>query len=283
VIDRDYIMKYSLPAKEKSLKEAQVKQGHLLAKARKTLGPAAAQKREALAKMRHDQGKAVRRLERLRKDRAGLTLRSPVDGVVYHGKFEKGRWTLSDALEGKLVPRGTVSPDEVLMTVVSPRPVVVHLAIDEKDVHLFKPGARGTARALFNPERKLPARVVRVGPVPSAPGKYDAVVALDLGPKDEALMPGMAVSVKFMPYSKKDALLVPAKAVHEEDDRYVVHVAKKNGKPETREVTPGKTEDGQTEILSGLREGEEILVERPGPKALKKVEGPEPKKTGGAD
>jgi HlyD family secretion protein len=283
LLDRDYLMKYTLPNREKLLKEAQIKQGQQLEKARKTLGPTADQKREALAKMRHDQGKTVRRLERLHKDHAALTLRSPSDGLVYHGKFEKGRWALSDALESKLVPRGTVSPDEVLLTVVNPRPVVVHLTIDEKDVHLLKQGAVGTAKVLFSPDRKLPARVIKLATVPTTPGKYDAVVALDLGPKDDPLMPGMACSVKFVPYSKKDALVVPAKAVHEEDDRYVVHVARKNGKPETREVTPGKTEDGQTEILSGLREGEEIFVERPGPKASKKAEGPAEEKTGGVD
>jgi HlyD family secretion protein len=283
LLDRDYLMKYTLPNREKLLKEAQIKQGQQLEKARKTLGPTAAQKRESLAKMRHDQAKGARRLEKLQKDREAMTLRAPIDGVVYHGKFHKGNWTLSDALASKLAPHGTVTPDEVLLTVVNPRPVVVHLTIDEKDVHLLKPGAMGTAKVLFNPDRKLPARVTKLATVPTTPGKYDAVVALDLGPKDEPLMPGMACSVKFVPYSKKDALVVPSKAVHEEDDKYVVHVARKNGKPETREVTPGRTEGEQTEVLSGLREGEEILVERPGPKGSKKVQGPAPEKEGGVD
>jgi multidrug resistance efflux pump len=99
-----------LPNKERELKEAQVKQGQLLDKARKTLGPTAAQKRSSLAKMRHDQEKLAQRLEKLSKDRAAMTIRAPIDGVVYHGKFHKGRWTLSSTLEGKLAPTGPSPP-----------------------------------------------------------------------------------------------------------------------------------------------------------------------------
>jgi multidrug efflux pump subunit AcrA (membrane-fusion protein) len=280
LLRRDYFVKYTLPNREKTLKEDQAKHEQQLEKARKTLGPTIIQKRTSLAKMRHDQEKLTHRLEKFRKDRAAMAVRSPRDGILFHGKFHKGQWTLGSTLESKLAPRGTVMSDEVLLTVVSPRPVVVRLTIDEKDVHLFKPGAKGTAKVLFNPDRKLPARVSKLATVPTAPGKYEAVVALDLGGGEEGLMPGMACAIKFVPYAKKDALVVPAKAVHEEDDRYIVHVARKGGKPETRAVTPGRTEGDKTEILTGLREGEEVLVDRPDPKASKKDSEDE---NGGAD
>ncbi len=283
LLGRDYVLKYTLPSKEKLLKEAQVKQEQQLDKAQKTLGPTTVQKRATLAKMRHDQEKNAQRLEKFHKDRAAMTIRAPIDGVVYHGKFHKGRWTLADALESKLAPHGTVNPDEVFLTVVAPRPAVVYLTIDEKDVYLLKLGAKGTAKVLFDPDRKLSARVTKLATVPSTPGKYDAVVALDLGAGDDRLMPGMGCSVKFVPYSKKDALVVPSKAVHEEDDKYVVYLARTDGKPQTREVTPGRSEGGQTEILAGLREGEEIFLERPGPKGSKKGQGAAPAKEEGGD
>jgi multidrug efflux pump subunit AcrA (membrane-fusion protein) len=282
VLNHDYTLKFTLPNKATLLKEAQIKQEQLLDKARKTHAPLAAQKRASLVKLRHDQEKNALRLERLHADRAALTVRSPIDGVVYHGKFHQGNWTLSDVLASKLIPRGIVAPDEVFLTVVNPRPVVVHLTIDEKDVHLLKPGTKGTAKLLVSPDRKVPARVSKLAAVPTAPGKYAAVVALDLGPDDAQLMPGMACAVKFVPYSRKDALAVPSRAVHEEDDRYVVYVAQKGGKPQAREVTPGRTDGDNTEILSGLREGEEILLERPGAKGSKMGPGSAPEsKEGG--
>jgi HlyD family secretion protein len=260
-IDRDYVLKISLPRKEKDLRLGLVQSGLKLEKAKNTLAPEEAEKREALAKLRHDRDKNLTRLQLLRKDREGLTILAPMDGIVYHGKFQRGQWSLTDSQEGKLFPEGTVSPDEVFLTVVKPRPLRVRLTVEEKEVHLLKVGLAGKAKVPFDPDRKLIARVVAVEPVPVAPGKYEARVALDLAGKGPELVPGMGCSITFVPYAKKDALVVPAKAVTEEDDKHFVTVVHKDGKKERREVTPGRTQGGQTEILSGLREGEEVLPE----------------------
>src|SRR5262249_14105894 len=161
--------------------------------------------------------------------RDALTVHSPIDGVVFHGKFHKGQWSRS-ALDSKLVPNENVPADEVFLTVVKARPLLVHVTVDEKDVYLVKPGLKGTARLPFNPDRKLPARVTKVAAVPAAPGKFDAQLALDLGPDDANLAPGMACTVKFVPYSKKDAITVPTESIQEEDDKSFVYVAGRDNK-----------------------------------------------------
>ena len=94
---------------------------------------------------------------------------------------------------------------------------------------------------------------------------------LDPGQADD-LMPGMACTVKFVPYAKKDAVVVPAAAVFEEDDKNFVEVMK-DGKREHRSVTVGRTNDGHTEILQGLHAGDEILLERSTEKKLSPVAG----------
>jgi multidrug efflux pump subunit AcrA (membrane-fusion protein) len=259
-IDRDYVFKVTLPRREKGLREGLVKQDLQLEKARNTLAPQAAQKREALAKMRHDREKNRDRLAKLRVEREAMTVRAPVDGIVYHGKFHKGQWTLSGAQGGKLAVDGTVIPGEVFLTVVKARPLAVRLQVEEKDVHLLKPGLKGKAKVLFDPDRKLAARVTKVTPVPAGPGKYEALVSLDAGNGTD-LVPGMGCAVRFVPYAKKDAIAVPAGCVVEEDDRHFVTVVNRSGKKERRDVTPGRTYGGRTEILSGLREGEEVLLE----------------------
>jgi RND family efflux transporter MFP subunit len=279
ILERDRTMKYTLPNKEKSLKEMQVKQEQSLEKARKTLAPMTAQKRATLAKTRHDLEKNAARLEKLRQDREAMTLRAPLDGIVFHGKFHNGRWALSDAQQGKLVPNGTVMPDEVLLTVVKPRPLVVHLTVEEKDVHLLKQGAKATAKVLADPGCRVTPRMTNLTPWPTSPGKYETVVALETN--NDHLLPGMGCEVKFVPYSKKTALLVPTTAVHEEDDRYFVLLVQKDGKAEERTVHPGRDDNGQMEILSGLNEGDEILLERPGAVGSKKGPATEKKEGGG--
>jgi multidrug efflux pump subunit AcrA (membrane-fusion protein) len=259
-IERSYVLKVTLPRRDRDLRDGLVKQTQLLEKARNTLAPQAVQKRESLARMRHDRAKLLTRLETLRGERDALTVRAPIDGIVYHGKFHKGQWSLSGGEESKLAVDGTVSPGDVFLTVVKARPLAVRLTVGEKDVYLLKPGLEGKAKVLYNPDRKLTARVTGVSPIPVVPGKYEAVVSLDAVGDGPELMPGMGCSVKFVPYSRKDALAVPAGAVEEEDDRHFVTVFHKGGKKEKREVTTGRSHGGQTEILTGLRVGEEVLL-----------------------
>jgi HlyD family secretion protein len=275
LVERDHMLKSILPNREVLLKENQIKQELSLEKARKTLGLMATQRQVALVKMRLDRDKAAGRLEKILKDRTAMSVHSPIEGIVYHGKFHKGRWTASDSLDGKLIPNGTVYPDEVFLTVVKPRPIIVHLAIDEKDVHLLKPGLQGTAKALVNPDRKLTAQVTKLSSLPTTPGKFEAVVVLGVEAADANLMPGMACSVKFVPYSNKDALTVPTKTIHEEDDKFVVYLPGKDGKHDKREVTPGRADAEHTEIRAGLQEGDEVLLDRPGPKTSEKNQVPE--------
>lgn len=56
------------------------------------------------------------------------------------------------------------------------------------------------------------------------------------------------------------ALVVPAKAIIRDGGATTVYV-KTAGKPEQRTVTAGNTVDGQVEILSGLRESEEVAAD----------------------
>ena len=263
LIERDYFMKFALPNREKSLRDDQVKADLSLERSRKTLEPTLIQKKAALAQMLHNREKNTVRLEKLRKDRAAMTISSPMDGIVYHGKFQKGQWT---GAGNRLIPDSTVSPEDIFMTVVKPRPVVLHVTIDEKDIYLIKVGLQGKAKLPFNPDRKLPAKVAKLSSLPATPGKFEAMVALELEQADADLMPGMACSVKFIPYSKAEAVAVPANCIHEEEDRFIVYMASDSGKEEKRAVTPGRTDGQNTEILAGLQEGEEIFLERPTPK-----------------
>lgn len=263
-LELDYVLKTTLPRRDTVLREGVAKQVLALEKAKTTLAPALRQKEESLAKMRFERDRLAAGLELLQIDRATMTIEAPADGVVYYGKFEAGHWDHSSTLAGKLVEGGTIMPDDVFMSVVKARPLLVRLAIEEKDVHLVKPGLEGKARMVFHPDVKLPARVTKLSAVPTAPGKFEAVVALVIDDRAD-LVPGMACTVRFVPYAKKEAFVVPASTVVEDDDQHFVEVCE-GGKCVRRTVTAGRSHDGQIEILEGLRAGEEIRLEPDGGK-----------------
>jgi multidrug efflux pump subunit AcrA (membrane-fusion protein) len=259
-IERDYTLKVTLPRQEKLLTDKVTLTALALEKAKRTLAPQIYEKEQTLLKLRFDRDKIADQIQRLDKDRLAMTIKSPQAGIVYYGKFNQGKWTAAAEMAGKLVPEGTISPDQVLMTVVDSRPLLLRVLIDENDVHLLKPATAGKAKVPFRPDLKIPAKVDKVSSLPSEPGKYQALLFLDLPADAAKLMPGMACSVKFVPYAKKDALLIPKKAVFEEEERSFVWVLA-DGKKEKRAVEPGQSNSDYTEILDGLKENETILAD----------------------
>jgi multidrug resistance efflux pump len=264
-LDRDHTLKVELPRREISLNENAVKQALALDKARATLPLTLNQKRLSLDKLKYERAKNEDRLAKLKKDREMLTVKAPCDGIVYYGKCTRGSWSTAGTMAAKLQRGGLLAPAEVILTIVQPRPLFVRATVDEKDLHWIRPEVKGKAVPTPYPDLKLPAKVVQASAVPITPGNFEARLAVDVGVDAKEIMPGMACIVKLLPY-EHEALTVPASAVFAEDfdeDKHYVYLPGKDGKPEKWSVTVGHTANGKTEIKDGLREGDEILQEKP--------------------
>jgi len=270
-LHRDQTLKVDLPRQEERTREGAVKHSIDLEKARATLPLSLSQKRLALAKLKHDLAKGAERLADLRHDGDAMTVHAPADGLVYFGRCERGHWTSAGAVSSKLHKGGTILPDEVFMTIVAPRPLDVRASVDEKDLAALtqRPELKGLVTSTLAPARRLPARISSIVPVPHEAGKFEAVIAVEVGEDLALLKPGMACTIKFVPYRKDDALTVPSAAVFEDDSEdalvHYVYLAKaeKNARFPKRRVTTGKTAQGKTEIIAGLAEGDEILTAKP--------------------
>ena len=260
---RDQVLKVDLPRQEEALRDGAVKQGLNLEKSRQTLPLSVSQKRLALAKQKTEFDRAEEKLKSMLADRAAMTVKAPADGVVYYGKFGKGQWSATALSVEKLHAGGSLAADEVFLTVVTPQPLVLNTAVEEKDLALFHTGLKGKATLTAFPDLKLPAELVELETVPQTPGSFRAKVAIKLGAGTEAVKPGMACTVKFVPFHK-EALNVPAGAVFSDDaEGHYVYLHSGKGKPTKRPVKVGKTVGGKTEVLSGLKEGDEILTAKP--------------------
>ncbi len=76
---------------------------------------------------------------------------------------------------------------------------------------------------------------------------------------------GMACSVELKVYDKEKAITVPASAVFDDDgeaDHEYVFVVTDKGHSK-RPVKTGRSKGDNTEIVDGLKDGEEILLSRP--------------------
>jgi HlyD family secretion protein len=267
---RDQTLTIDLPRQEQQVRETAVKSTIDLEKARSLLPLNLNQKRVALAKLRHDHVKSAEKLADLRRDRDMFTVHAPADGLVYYGRCERGQWSPA-AIAPKLRKGGIIAPDEVFITVVAPGLLDIRAIVDEKDVSaLMRPKElKGLVTPTFDPDRRLPARLASVLPVPHAAGKFEALVAVDINAHDTAIKPGMNCTVRLVTYRKKNALTVPTTAVFEDDSAdvltYYVYLAKPqaNGNFVKHPVKTGKTVGGKTEIVDGLAAGDEILGSAP--------------------
>jgi multidrug efflux pump subunit AcrA (membrane-fusion protein) len=265
-LERDFTLKTDLPRRQQNLSENAVKQGLSLERAKATLPLTLNQKRLALDKLKYDRGKAEERLAKLKEDRKMMTIKAPADGIVYYGKCSRGTWGTAAMMASKLQRGGIVMPSEVILTIVQPRPLFIRAVVEEKDVHWVRPDLKGKAVPVPYPDLKLAAKVGSVSAIPITPGNFEARIDVDAGVDSAAIMPGMACTVKLLPYVKADALTVPATAVFTDDldeDKHFVYLPGKEGKPEKRFVTVGHTSEGKTEIKGGLQEGDEVLQEKP--------------------
>jgi membrane fusion protein (multidrug efflux system) len=76
---------------------------------------------------------------------------------------------------------------------------------------------------------------------------------------DEALKPGMFLSVALEVSTRDDAVVVPEEAVVSEGLRHVVYPVK-DSKVERRVITIGQRQGGKVEVVDGLKAGETIVV-----------------------
>jgi membrane fusion protein (multidrug efflux system) len=207
------------------------------------------------------------------------TVRAPIAGRI-------GR-ALVDV--GNLV--GESGQDTVLAHLVQVDPIHVDFAPTERD---RLDVLRGAAAGRLPADREgVPVEIILGDGTPYPhPGKIDyvdpiieptrgtvAVRALVPNP-DAALKPGEFVRVVVVFPDVTDAVLVPQRAVVDQQGGTSVLVVKADDSVEARSVALGASHDGMQQVTSGLASGERVIVDgvqkaRPGQKVVAREAGAE--------
>ena len=267
-IEHEDQLKRDIPRNDERIEET-TKRVNIGAERTRVVIPATLEKQRLdLEKLRVTRARSEDRLTKLQADREAMTVKAPIDGVVYYGSCDRGKWSAST---GEELKRGaTVNPNKVFLTVVHARPLAVRVNIPEKQLPNVRAGLKASLKPAALADTKLDAILERVGSVPLTGNNFDGRLTVALGDKAEALMPGMTCEVKLLSYDKKEALTVPPAALgtdEQDDQKHYVMLVDKDGKSKKQPVKVGKRNDKQVEILSGLKDGDQILPEAPKDKA----------------
>jgi HlyD family secretion protein len=199
------------------------------------------------------------------------TFNAPIDGIITSLRVE----------EGEVAIIGTMNnPGTVLMTIADLSIMEVEVEVDETDVVNVRLDQKAEVHVDALPNQTIAGQVTEVGSsalqklgvTSSTEESKDFKVVVTLNNPPSSLKPGLSASADIITARKEKALAIPISALvlqekpgqekgrQGKDEQEGVFVVDKEGRVSFKPVTKGITGDLDIEIVSGLEEGQEVVV-----------------------
>jgi len=191
-------------------------------------------------------------LKQAKTNLAYTTIVAPRDGVVLQKMVEQGTVIASS--------RSSVGSGPTLVVLGDTSRMFILCQVDETDIASVEVGQHCDITVDAYPNELFEGKVTRIDPQAKLDQNVTTIpVTVEIDSPDARLKPQMNASVEFIVAKHEGVLAVPNEALKESDGRYTVQVMV-NGKPVNRDVEVGIAGPDTTEILSGLKEGEEVVT-----------------------
>ena len=165
---------------------------------------------------------------------------SPADGIVTEMNFEVGQ-----------------TPGlGIFCTIAKLDKVILKVNVTSKDIGLFKKGATATVEVAGE---KLKGKVTLI-PLAANPQTRFFPVEVTFQNKNKKLLPGMYVTAE-LDARKVKGIVVPIEAIVYRNGVNTVWTVTKDGKAKRKVVQTGVQTKTEVQILDGLEEGEQVMVE----------------------
>jgi len=132
--------------------------------------------------------------------------------------------------------------------------------LSEIDIPKINPGQKATITLDSISDKTFTGKVMtvdRIGTTSSGVTTYPVIIQLDTNVAQ--ILPNMAASANIILDSKNDVLYVPSTAIQNSGNQNYVRILK-NNKEQQANVETGLTSDTETEITSGLKEGDVVIT-----------------------
>jgi len=187
----------------------------------------------------------IAELEKARQAKKTLTISAPISGFVVEKNIVAGQMVDAGMKLYRLADIGVVW---------------VYAQVYEQDLSAVQLGQEATMTLSYLPDRKFRGRVTYVYPTVDEKTRT-ARVRMEFHNPGYFLKPGMFATVELISDLAPSALLVPDSAVLRSGQKNTVFIALPGGKFEARTVALGLSgENDQDQVLSGLSEGERIVI-----------------------
>ncbi|MBR6093928.1 MAG: HlyD family efflux transporter periplasmic adaptor subunit [Lachnospiraceae bacterium] len=159
----------------------------------------------------------------------------------------------------RLVDAGAmVEAGEPLFVIQPDRGYKATVMISKYDIGLIEEGQKATIAFAGETYESTVESIAAVAE-PDASGKPKVKVTVVFSDKNFKPIIGLEAEVSILIGSKDDALVVDSKGIYTDDEGDYAYVLK-NGQVERKNIKAGLKGNGKVEILSGLKEGEEVIT-----------------------
>ncbi len=180
------------------------------------------------------------------------TIVAPFDGLV----------ATVPAKEGDIIPSPSMAPTTIIH-LINPDYLELVIEVDEIDIPLVELGQEAVINVDALLDKEFEGVVTSVYPVPKEVGGvvlYNVRVALD-APENSGIKIGMSASADIVTAKRGNVLLVPSRAIGKNEQGETIVKVMFNEEVQERPVVVGLDDGLRTEIISGLSEGDMVVVE----------------------
>jgi membrane fusion protein, copper/silver efflux system len=186
----------------------------------------------------------LRELEKTRKIKKTLHIHSPFNGIVMKVGAREGQY---------------VSPTTELYMLADLSKIWVYVEIYENELSWVKTGDTALMEVSGIPGEVFSGKVTYIYPYLESKTRTNRL-RLEFDNQDQRLKPEMFANVTLKASEQTDAVVVPSEAIVRSGLNNQVFVVRAPGKFEPRMVKLGVSAEGMTQILSGVKSGEEVVT-----------------------
>ncbi|MEJ2145469.1 MAG: efflux RND transporter periplasmic adaptor subunit [Acidobacteriota bacterium] len=186
-----------------------------------------------------------------------------LEAEINQAELEISRTRIEAPFSGFITQRDvdlgqTVRNMDTLFSLADFSPLQADVFLSEKDASLIKAGQPTTVFSGVETDTGLHGKVARISPVvDQSTGTVKVTVELVHG--DSLFKPGAFVRVEIQTDTREGSVLIPKRAIVEEDGESFVFVAHENEVTRVR-VQLGYQNGGSIEILNGVAAGDSVVV-----------------------
>jgi HlyD family secretion protein len=169
---------------------------------------------------------------------------APFSGIVAKVNIKKG---------------DNISSSTSVVTLITKQLVAI-ISLNEVDVAKVKVGQKATLAFDALEDLNITgivSEVDAIGTVSQGVVSYNVKINLDVS--DQRIKSGMSVTASIIVDSKSDVLVIPSSAIKTSNEVSYVEISK-DGKTSQQTIETGLSDDANTEVTSGLKEDDQIIV-----------------------